>query len=338
MTDTANPGAGVESLSPAALESTLGAVFGDQPAAKPPKAPEVPIEASEETDPPQGEPTDDELPELLAEDDAPKEATSDEYELIHNGTPVKVNREELIGLGQKGYDYDRKMGALAESQKQVSQVLQGLAQVEQVQPMLAQELGQITALRQQLESEHYSDQAIYKLTIDDPFEAQKRSAERDMLRNAFQRAAGSYEQKAGAVKQYQAQLTAYQLQRENDRLPDLIPAWKSPEKRAADEAEMTKYIKDNGGDMSTVGRYLDTALAMKVLRQSMLYEKAQKAQKSKQIRTAPPVIRPGANVPSDKGRTDFTKVRAHIRKTGQQGNHRAQEEALLGLLNKTFKS
>ena len=102
---------------------------------------------------------------------------------------------------------------------------------------------------------------------------------------------------------------------------------------------MANYLQNLGVDMGQVGRYLDNAVAMKVVRDAMNYQRLSKlkSDKSKQLRAAPPVIRPGANAPSDQGRSAFAKTAQAVRKAGQQGNHRFQEDAMVSLLNKTFK-
>ncbi len=91
--------------------------------------------------------------------------------------------------------------------------------------------------------------------------------------------------------------------------------------------------------MGQIGRYLDNALAMKIVHQSRLYENLLKARsdKSKLLKNAPPVIRPGANVPSDKGRTVFQKARTEIKKAGREGNSNRQENLMVSMLNSLYK-
>lgn len=335
MTDTTQPDTAVESPDAGTLESTFENLFAGQPEAEKQKAPAAP-EAASEAEPPEG--ADPELPEF-EDDDAPKEAATDAaaFEIVHNGQTVKLSREQVIENAQKGFDYDRKTQAVAETQRQYSTGLQRMAELEQVQPLLVQEMGQVAALQQRLGEDRYSDQELLKLAYDDPFEHSKRVAERDILRNAYQSAAGQFQQKAQAVQQYKSQLQAFQLQQENARLPEVIPQWANPEKRAHDEIAMSKYLDSYGIDRSQVGRYLDNAVAMKMVRQSMLYEQAQKANKSKQAKAAPPVIRPGANAASDAGKTSFAKARTNLRIAGAKGDHRTQERIAEAMFSRTFK-
>lgn len=334
MPDAAQPATAAESLSEGGMESILQSQFGGQ--ADPPEK-EAPEVASEASDADPLELQADDLPE-----DGGEEASApgtDVYDIVHNGQTHKLSRDELIEYGRKGFDYTQKTMAVADTQRQYQERLQALAQVEQVQPMLAQELAHVSALNQQLQSGRYSDNEMLRLAREDFVEHAQRSAERDILRNQLHQAAGQYQNKAQAVQQYVQQLSSFQLQQEEARLPEFIPDWKNPERMAADKADMAQYLHQAGADMRGIGKYLDNALAMKIVRQSMKYEQLQKAKadKSKQLRTAPPVVRPGANVPSDKGRSVFQKARTAIRTAGQQGRNSDQEKIMESLLGKTFK-
>lgn len=333
MNDAVQPATATESLSEGGVESSLENLFGTQQEPPEKKAPEEAVES--DADPSELDASD--LPEN--EDEETQAPNADEYEIVHNGQTHKLSRNELIEYGRKGFDYTQKTMAVADTQRQYSERLQALAQVEQVQPMLAQELAQVTALHQQLQNGRYSDQEMLRLAREDFIEHAQRNEERNILRNQLQQAAGQYQQKTQAVQQYVSQLSQFQLDQEAARLPELIPAWKSEDRMKADKADIAQYLQKAGADMRGIGKYLDNALAMKIVLQSMKYERLQqsKADKSKQVRTAPPVVKPGANVPSDKGRSVFQKARGEIRKAGQQGRHNDQEKMMESLLGRAFK-
>ncbi len=340
MPETTQAQAPVESTpTTSALESTLESLFAGQPEDVPPKAPEAAEEVS--ADPPDGELEADDLPEVEGDDAPKKEAGTDEtFDIIHNGQQIKLTRAEVIANAQKGFDYDRKVQAATETHKAFQAGLQRLQELEQVQPLLAQEMGQVAALQMRLRDERFSDSEMLKLAqAGDLLEYQQRDAERTLLRNQYQNVAGQLQQKASAVQQYRAQLMESQLQQEAARLPEVIPAWKDPAKASADKADIAKYLQDLGVDMSSVGRYLDNAFSMKIARDAMLYQRLSrlKADKSKQLRAAPPVVKPGAMAPSDQGKAVFAKARTEIRAAGKQGNTNRQEKLMEGLLNRTFK-
>ena len=340
MPETTQAQAPVESAAlEANVESTLGALFGGQPEPERPKPQAAAEEVSAES--PDGELTDADLPEE-GEEDAPKQeaGTDDAFEIVHNGQQVKLTRAELIANAQKGFDYDRKVQATTETHKAYQAGLQRLQELEQVQPMLAQEMAQVAALQMRLQDDRYSDMELLKLAQSgDILEYQQREAERNLLRNQFQTTANQFQQKAQAVSQYRAQLQDVQLQQEAARLPEVIPQWKDPAKMQADKADISRYLQGLGIDMGQVGRYLDNAPAMKIVRDAMLYQRLSKlkADKSKQLRAAPPVVRPGTVAPSDPSRTVFAKAQQGIRQAGKQGNHHQQEKLMEGLLTRTFK-
>lgn len=331
MTDSAQPVTAAESLDAGQLEGTFENLFSvGQPDTEEPKAP---VEQEAPADPAELN-----LDDL--EDEAPKPPDDDAaFEIVHNGQTLKLSRDEVIENARKGFDYTQKTMAVAETQRQFQAGLQRLAEVEQVQPLLAQDMAQLTALHSQLNSGRYSNQEMLKLAREDPFEHAARSEERNILTGQLQQLGQQYQQKEQAVKQYRGQLEAMQLQQEAAKLPDVVPAWKDPARLDADKVEIAKYLQSAGVDLAQAGRYLDSALAMKVVYQSMRYEQLLKARtdKSKLARPVPPVIRPGANAPSDQGKTTFAKVRQGIKQAGQRGDHRTQEEAMVSLLNRTFK-
>lgn len=335
MAETTQPDAAVGSLNEASVIGALESQFSDPPKQEPKAAPQ---EAAQESDA-QAQPddlTDADLPE---EGDGEQQAappSEDVFEIVHNGQQVKLSREDAIRYARQGFDYDRKTQAVAETQRNFQAALQRIAEIEQVQPQIAQHAGVVQSLAQQLQSQKYSDQELIRLAQADPLEYPMRAAERDLLRNHLSQAYGQYQQLTQTVAQQRDQMTQWQLQQEAARLPEIIPAWRDSAKMESDRQEMTKYVQSLGVDMANVGRYLDNAVAMKVLRQSMLYERLSKlkADKSKQLRNAPPVVKPGTTR-TDKGRPDREALTA-IRKAGKQGNHSAQEKLVTGLLGKAF--
>jgi hypothetical protein len=70
-------------------------------------------------------------------------------------------------------------------------------------------------------------------------------------------------------------------------------------------------------------QYLDTAFAFKTLYESIQYQKLQRAKtdKVKQLRTAPPVVRPGASQPAtNSGVERERQAKDRLRKSGGLGD------------------
>jgi hypothetical protein len=261
--------------------------------------------------------------ELTVEDlpDEPEGAApsqGDEFEIVHNGQQHKLNREETIRLAQQGFDYTQKTQALADNARQMSERMQRLAEIEQVLPAVSSELATVKAFEAQLGQ--FQNVDWVKLATDDPLEYPRVRAQYDQLLNGYQAAYRQYQDKGAAVNQQMGRLKAEQLQQEAALLPQIMPAWKDPAKLEGARTEMFQYLQSLGLDVKQVAsQYLDTAFAFKTLYESIQYQKLQKAKtdKVKQLRTAPPVVRPGASQPATSSGVERERqAKDRLRKSG----------------------
>jgi hypothetical protein len=311
----------------------LEATFAGEPP-PPRKAREQPEEAPQgpEADNASDEPGPDDLPDEAA----PQPDDGIEFEIVHNGTQHKLSRAETIKLAQQGFDYTQKTQFVAEQQKQAQEVLQRAAEIEQLVPHVAQELATVRHYEAQLNQ--YANVDWVRLATDDPLEYPKHRAQYDQLVQGYQAANAQLHQKANYVQQARQHLNAQRLHHEGARLVERIPEWKDQAKYQAGAQELSKYLIGQGADPREVAALSDS-LAVSIARKAMLYDKlvSAKADRSKQFRTAPPVVRPGAAVPSDSGRMQFQKLGQAIRKAGRQGNHKSQEDMALAAISKTWQ-
>jgi len=82
------------------------------------------------------------------------------------------------------------------------------------------------------------------------------------------------------------------------------------------------------------------SLEAEIAWESMQYRKllAAKAEKVKQLRTAPAVVKPGAAAAqSQTGKQSFAKALQEVRAQGRKGNHRAQEDLATQMFERAFK-
>lgn len=330
----------VESPSESSVEAALDQQFSPTPAPEKRAAPQQEEAQSDaDADPDEVVASADDLREVEGEGEPRADAEAPEdfaLDVVVNGTQHKLSRADTIKYAQIGMHADQQLRAAGETRRAFQEGLQRISQLEQFSPQLAQIQGQAAAIAMQLQSDRYSDAELYKLVSEDPFEAQKRSMERDILRNQFQQTYGKAQQAAQFVAQQREYMEHQLLAQEHARLPEVIPAWKDENKMAQDKAEIARYLQGLGVDLQGVGRYLDSAIAMKVVRDAMNYQRLSKlkADKSKQLRAAPPVVKPGT-AQQDKGKSDRNALNA-IRRAGKQGNHTAQEKLVAGLLGKAF--
>jgi hypothetical protein len=328
------PEGAVEQGPPSAesLEGILENQFGDTPEPKPPK--EQPAEQETAADDDGQELTADDLAD--EEDAAPQSAPGVEFEIVHNGQQHRLSREETIKLAQQGFDYTQKTQRLSDQQKQVDAVMQRAAEIEQMIPHVGQELATVKALEAQLSQ--YANVDWVRLATEDPLDYPKHRAQYDQLMQGYSQARGQLQQKAAYLHQTKQTLTQQSLQQEAAKLVERIPEWRDPAKYQAGAKELQSYLLKQGADPGVIDTLSDS-LAVTIARKAMLYDKlvAAKSERSKQVRTAPPVVRPGAAVQGDQSKTIFAKARVEMVKAGKQGNSGKQERLMEALLGRTFK-
>jgi hypothetical protein len=274
---------------------------------------------AETTAQPDGQGQTDELTaDDLPDENSPATAqpTTDAFEIVHNGTQHKLSREETIKYAQQGFDYTQKTQALAEQARQVQDRLARVAAIEQVQPQLLEAQGTVQALAAQLQ--RYQAVDWVALATNDPLEYPKVRAQFDQLQNAYQQAAHQYQQVRGQIDEQRAVVNQQTLERQKELLPQLVPAWKDPARFKKDAAELRSYLIERGAAPEEVDT-LNSALGVAIAYESMQYRRLvqQKTEKVKQLRTAPPVTRPGAAPAPGSAKAERNQeLRERVRKTG----------------------
>jgi hypothetical protein len=317
------------------LEAALESSFNDVPA---PKRPEPKQAAAPQESPadPGDEVSDGELLELPDDGPVAQSASDDEFEIVHDGAQVKLSREKTIELARQGFDYTQKTQKLAEANKAVAEQWKRVQQVEQMQTALAPELAQVKAVEAQLRQ--YQNVDWVQLATDNPLEYPKYRAQYDQLVNAYQSTVGQYQQKAQVVQQQKAQVTAQIVQQQREKLLEKLPTWRDQTKYQQGAQEVRDYLLKEGLDAATVDGLTD-AVSVTVAWKAAQYDKlvAQRADRSKQLRDAPAVVKPGARQQAVDGKQEFGKFRQSFKAQGTKGNTRAQEGLLLERLNRAFK-
>ncbi len=264
--------------------------------AKPAKQPDDPV-------------TEELTPEDLPGEEPAAQSAVDEFEIVHNGAQHRLPRDKVIELAQQGFDYTQKTQALAEQNRQAQERLRAVHEIEQMQPHLVQELATVTALQTQLKQ--YQNVDWVALAANDPLEYPKHRAQYDVLVNAYQNAVGQYQGKQQAVAQHVQRLTAQKVQQESVKLKQMLPQF-----NAQAAGEVRSYLINQGITESDVDRMND-AVAVSLAYKAMQYDKLSKAkaEKVKQLKTVPPMTRPGAR--NDTAGADQTdKLTARLKKTG----------------------
>ena len=202
-------------------------------------------------------------------------------------------------------------------------------------PQVAQELATVKAYEAQLHQ--YANVDWVRLATEDPLEYPKHRAQYDQLVQGYQAANAQFQQKAGYIQHARQALTQQRTEQERPKLLERIPEWRDSAKYQAGAQELSGWLVKQGADPQEVAALSDS-LAVSIAYKAMQYDKLvrSKAEKSKQLRAAPPVVRPGAAAPSDNARLNALKAQTAIRKAGRAGDHRTQEKIAEAMFAKAF--
>ena len=312
MAEAANPETGANQEPPSIderMQNFLTQFDGEQTDADEPEQPSAPPAQAEQPEGQADELTPDDIPAEVAQPNA-----VDEFEIVHNGQQRKLSREETIRFAQQGFDYSQKMHAVGEAERQIQQRFEQVQQLEQMQNALAPDLAQVKAVESQLAQ--WQNVNWVQLATDSPLEYPKYRAQYDQLVNAYQMAAGRFQHKFQAVQAQKQAVVTQTLEQQRAKLLDLMPEWKDPAKYESGAKEVRDYLIRSGVSPENVERLSD-ALGVKIAADAAAYDrlKRAKSEKSKQLRTVPPMTRPGAAQTSTSADKD-SALKQRLRKTG----------------------
>lgn len=326
-----------EAISQESLEQSLESTFAlpDKPAATPvdplPDDPEALVEAAEapvegdEAPPEEGE----------AQKAAPPEI---EIEIEVDGVREIVRGADAIKeLAQKGKYFSKA----TEENARVRDALIAQAQMQQQHALFQQSvMGDITELRAFDTQLQQYDQIDWAAAFDsDPFNALKLKEQRDQLREKRNAKLNELNAKQHQYQQGQAQAARQLMDAETAALVAKLPEWRNSEKAAAEKQAIARELLETYGfNQAEVGALMDHRMVM-VARDAAAYRALQKgkAEHVKQVRAAPPVVKPGAAPKAEQGKAEFNKQRQELRKLGRERNHHAQEALVTKMLNRAFK-
>lgn len=312
MVDTTTPDSGVDSGSDEAAMASLMSRFAapEEPAEQPQES------ASPETAQPSTDPVSEELTvEDIPDDPAPTQSAVEAFEIVHNGQQHSLSREDTIKYAQQGFDYTQKTQQLAEKSRQVDVLLQRAQEVEQMTPLVAQDLALVKSFESQLQQ--YQNVNWVDIATREPLEYPKYRAQYDQLVASYNTARDALQRRSNEVNQRRTQITAENLRQEAGRLTELIPEFRDPAKAQKITGDIRSYLTSRGVPeqmLNGINQAALVAVAYDGLRYAQL-SKA-KAEKVKQLRTAPPVTRPQASQPGTAQADQNRDLMGRFRKSG----------------------
>ena len=320
MAEAANPQGGANQEPPSIeqrMSNFLDSYNEEQTA--PPQEPEQPTEQpAAQAEQPEGQAQTDELSpdDIPADETQAQPNTADVFEIVHNGQQRQLSREETIRYAQQGFDYSQKMHAVGEKERLIAAQIQRVQEMEQMQQALAPDLAQVQAVSSQLKQWQNVDWV--QLASDNPLEYPKYRAQYDTLIHAHQTAVAQFQQKAGQIQQYKQALTAQTVQQQRAKLLEMMPTWSDPAKYEQGAQEVRAYLQKQGVDEQSISQITDArgvVLAWKAAQYDKLVQA--KSEKSKQLKTVPPVTRPGASQGAAQINADkVQKARDRLKRSG----------------------
>ena len=328
-----------EPISEQSVESALESAFGNAPA--PQKVPAK--EAAPAQDAPVDEPAAEAAPAEEAEAEPVEAAEAEpapepepEFEIEVNGARELVRgKDQIRELLQKGRDYSQKTEAVARARDSIIAQAQQQAMAAQFQGQAWEDITAIRALDSRLDEYNKVDWATAFDT--DPFNALKLKEQRDQLREQRNAKVAEFQAKRQQFEAGQAQAAQQRLAAEQSALLNKLPEWRNTEQATKEQREIANTLAQSYGfNEAEIAGLVDHRMVM-VARDAMKYRmlQANKTAKVQQVRTAPPVIKPGAQ--QDKGKVEARSDLKQFREAGRKGEHRTQEQLLEKMLGRAFK-
>lgn len=331
-----------EPISEQSVESALESAFGNAPA--PQKVPAKETAPAPAQDAPVDEPAAEAAPVEEAEAEPVEAAEAEaapepepEFEIEVNGARELVRgKDQIRELLQKGRDYTYKAQAVATARDSLIAQAQQQAMAAQFQGQAWEDITAIRALDSRLDEYNKVDWATAFDT--DPFNALKLKEQRDQLREQRNAKVAEFQAKRHQFEAGQAQAAQQRLAAEQAALLTKLPEWRANSEQATKEQrEIANNLTQHYGfNEAEVAGIVDHRMVM-VARDAMKWRllQAGKTAKVQQVRTAPPVVKPGAQ--QDKGKVEARSDLKQFREAGRKGEHRTQEQLLEKMLGRAFK-
>lgn len=316
------PTQGVEQGASLSVEQRLANFYGGNVVEPPADEPAVSEQAPETEAAPEEAAQDEGQAEELTADDLPDEGEQaaqhplDEFEIVHNGTQHKLPRDKVIELAQKGFDYTQKTQALANQQRAAMELMTRVQELESLAPEVANELAQVRAAEKALQP--WANVDWIALATNEPLDYPRYRAQFDQLREAYSMAVQQYNGKAGALQTKRAEISKHVVAQEMARLQELMPNLRDPKAFQSAAAEIKQSGLADGYSEQELDNVVD-ARYVRTLWKAAQYDKLlkSKAEKVKQMRTAPPTAKPGAAGQTQSAEAKrIQQTRQNLKKTG----------------------
>lgn len=240
--------------------------------------------------------------------DAEKQAFT---ELPRAAQEFLINREKSLTA-----DYTRKTQEIADNRKKVQSESEAAAQERRYYRDGLQILGQ--QLKQAVEG--ISDEELKKLEESDPVQWARANETRRQGRERLQ----AIQQELARVNHTEQQRIAKErqefLERNRQKLPELIPEWRDQTKATSEKRELGEYLVKSAGFSPEEVQEAADARMVSMARKAMLYDRLQQSKPAvtKKVREAPKPVKPNAAQPKvNEAEQEWKRQRSRLSKTGK---------------------
>lgn len=325
--------------------SALEGAFGDVPAAPKAAPVQAPVAQPAPLEADGSEVEEIEIPSVEGDEPEPVEqqaadAPEPEFEIEVNGQKEVVRGADKVKeLLQKGLHYSRGSEEVARVREQLAAQARIQQAASQFQQSALADIAELRALDGQLAEYNKIDWAT---AIDTDFVGvMKLQEKRNQLKEARNAKIQELNTKQQQFEQGQAEAAQQMLAAEEAALFAKLPSWRNSEVATAEKQSIRRTLMQEFGYQASEVEQLMDHRALLLARAASKWIELQKTKtdKTKLLRDAPPVIKPGAANAQQKPneRATFGKFVQDFRQQGRKGNHRSQEAALEKLLSRTFK-
>lgn len=256
-----------------------------------------------------------------------KPESSETFTVKIDGEEKQVSRDELIAHYQKEAASQKRFEEAANLRREAEQQK---AEYLQHQQLMQKAVEHFNNIANQWANEGQPDWA--DLLENNPHEYLRQKQIWEARSAEMQKAQMAQAYLQQQQQQQQEQFLSQHLQKESERITELLPEWKNPDVRTRDEKDLIDYLKGQGysnEDLAALNRSRasNIKLAMDAMKYNRLLEQAKTT--SKKVGQIPArAERPGvANVGSN---TAFAEAKARLSKSGSIDDATAAFAAMFG--------
>jgi hypothetical protein len=307
MSENMTPQEGSGTLSvDGAADALLGMMDGEDSQEQPDTSPEPQAEAEDST-----EYDNDDSDGQQEEEDEVEETPR--YRVKVAGEEAEVTLDELINGYQREADYTKKTQTLAEARKALDTEKASVEQAKQLRDQYSQRLQLVEQMLNQQPTEN-----LEQLKETDPIGYAVKVAEQSQREKQLQAIQAEQYRIAQTQQAEQQDYLAKHVANESEKLAQVIPEFKDPEKGETVRKEIRTFAKSIGWSDQELASVYDSRAVM-TLYKAMQYDKlmSKSGQVNKKVAEAPRMLKTGASTQRSPDQEQTKKSKQQLKRTGR---------------------